>query len=207
MKTIHTRLGVLAALVVLVMVGVTSTTASARESATPTAQHLGTTALAKSRAGSVTAPVRFRSADGSFRGHFRPHRVTVAGDQMMVTGRVIGKVTKTGHKAQQVNRRVSLPVQTVDGLAPDSAGAQRSKAAAAGLTCDVLNLVLGPLDLNVLGLQIHLDTVVLDIVANPAGGLLGQLLCALANLLSGGLGLPLAQLAALLTAILAALGL
>ena len=46
--------------------------------------------------------------------------------------------------------------------------------------------MLGPLDLNLLGLEIHLDTVVLDIIANPAGGLLGELLCAVANLLDGG---------------------
>jgi hypothetical protein len=45
-----------------------------------------------------------------------------------------------------------------------------------------LNLVLGPLDLNLLGLEIHLDTVVLDIVADPAGGLLGQLLSILCGL-------------------------
>ena len=60
--------------------------------------------------------------------------------------------------------------------------------AAAG-DCDVLNLDLGPLDLNLLGLQIDLAPVVLDIVAQPgAGNLLGNLLCAVAGLLDGGLG-------------------
>lgn len=63
-------------------------------------------------------------------------------------------------------------------------------------TCNVLNLVLGPLSLNLLGLQIDLAQVVLNITANPAGGLLGQLLCALAG------GLPLTQIAALLNQIL-----
>lgn len=56
--------------------------------------------------------------------------------------------------------------------------------------CDVLNLVLGPLDLNLLGLQIDLAQVVLDIVAQPgAGNLLGNLLCAVAGLLDPGSGL------------------
>ena len=56
--------------------------------------------------------------------------------------------------------------------------------AAAG--CNILNLVLGPLDLNLLGLAVHLDQVVLDITAVPgAGNLLGNLLCAVANLLNG----------------------
>ena len=53
-------------------------------------------------------------------------------------------------------------------------------------TCDILNLVLGPLDLNLLGLQVHLDQVVLDITAVAGGGLLGDLLCGISDLLSGG---------------------
>lgn len=55
--------------------------------------------------------------------------------------------------------------------------------------CDILNLDLGPLDLNLLGLQVDLAPVVLDIVAQPgASALLGNLLCAVAGLLDGGLG-------------------
>ena len=47
--------------------------------------------------------------------------------------------------------------------------------------------MLGPLDLDLLGLEVHLDTVVLDIVAVRAQGkLLGNLLCAVAGLLDGG---------------------
>ena len=47
--------------------------------------------------------------------------------------------------------------------------------------------MLGPLDLNLLGLEIHLQRVVLDIVAVAgAGNLLGNLLCAVAGLLDGG---------------------
>jgi len=58
-------------------------------------------------------------------------------------------------------------------------------------TCEVLSLSLGPLDLNLLGLRVELDDcsggpVTLDITADPAGGLLGSLLCSLANLLNGG---------------------
>jgi len=47
--------------------------------------------------------------------------------------------------------------------------------------CTVLDLVLGPLDLNLLGLMIHLDRVQLRITADPKGGLLGSLLCGLAG--------------------------
>ena len=73
-------------------------------------------------------------------------------------------------------------------------------------SCQILNLVLGPLDLNLLGLVVHLNTVVLNITAVPgAGNLLGNLLCAVAGLLNGGLGGVLGQIADLLNQILAAL--
>jgi hypothetical protein len=46
--------------------------------------------------------------------------------------------------------------------------------------CQVLSLTLGPLDLNLLGLRIRLSRVDLLIEAIPGGGLLGDLLCAIA---------------------------
>jgi hypothetical protein len=71
-------------------------------------------------------------------------------------------------------------------------------------SCDIVNLVLGPLDLNVLGLEVHLNQVVLDIVGTTgAGNLLGNLLCAVAGLLDGGAALG--QIATLLNQILAIL--
>jgi len=75
---------------------------------------------------------------------------------------------------------------------------------AAGPTCQILNLVLGPLDLNVLGLVVELNQVTLNITAEPGGGLLGNLLCSVANLLNG--PAPLGGLTALLNNILRALG-
>jgi hypothetical protein len=47
--------------------------------------------------------------------------------------------------------------------------------------CDVLNLTLGPLHLELLGLIVDLNRVVLTIKANSEGGLLGSLLCGLAG--------------------------
>ena len=80
-----------------------------------------------------------------------------------------------------------MPVKKINGQsATDARTASRAAA------CDILNLVLGPLDLNILGLQVSLQRVVLDIVAVAgAGPLLGNLLCAVAGLLDGG---PLAGL-------------
>ena len=54
-------------------------------------------------------------------------------------------------------------------------------------SCQILDLTLGPLDLNLLGLVVHLDTVHLNITAVPgAGNLLGNLLCAVTHLLDNG---------------------
>jgi hypothetical protein len=63
-------------------------------------------------------------------------------------------------------------------------------------SCQILHLVLGPLDLNILGLMVHLNQVVLDITAQTGpGNLLGNLLCAIAGLLdSNSLGSLLANL-------------
>jgi hypothetical protein len=75
-------------------------------------------------------------------------------------------------------------------------------------TCTILHLDLGPLDLNVLGLMVHLDEVVLDISAQAgSGNLLGNLLCAVAHLLdSGPLNTILADLTDLLNQIFHLLG-
>jgi hypothetical protein len=65
--------------------------------------------------------------------------------------------------------------------------------------------VLGPLDLDLLGLQVHLDKVVLNIVAQSGSGqLLGNLLCAVAHLLdnNGTLGQLLTQLQNILNQLL-----
>jgi hypothetical protein len=57
----------------------------------------------------------------------------------------------------------------------------RATTAATGPTCPVLNLVLGPLHLDLLGLVVDLNQVHLVITAEPAGGVLGSLFCGLAN--------------------------
>lgn len=97
-----------------------------------------------------------------------PKGVAVVGD---LTGQLTGQPGNPqgqGRGTQDVNRQdLALPVSQVQ-----QAG------------CEILDLVLGPLDLNLLGLQVHLDTVHLNITAVPgAGNLLGNLLCAIAGLL------------------------
>jgi hypothetical protein len=102
--------------------------------------------------------------------------------------RARGLIQGVVHKANGANRTFtvvrSFKVKSMNGTVPGTAPAV---AGAGGAACDILHLVLGPLDLDLLGLQVHLDRVVLDIVAQSgAGQLLGNLLCAVANLLNSG---------------------
>jgi hypothetical protein len=75
-------------------------------------------------------------------------------------------------------------------------------------SCPILTLTLGPLHLNLLGLVVDLNQVVLNITAESGpGNLLGNLLCAVAGLLDGGGALQtlLQGIASLLNQLLAAL--
>jgi len=138
---------------------------------------------------SVSVPIaQLVPGVGNFAGQLAISSVKVVNGQLTAFGTVTGRVTDptTGALLGTVATNAAVPV-----------------AAAAG-TCDILHLTLGPLDLNLLGLVVHLDQVVLDITAQSgAGNLLGNLLCGVANLLNG--GGPLSQIASLLNQILAAL--
>jgi hypothetical protein len=65
-------------------------------------------------------------------------------------------------------------------LAPDQAGAG---------SCPILDLALGPITLDLLGLVVETSPICLQITAFENGGLLGNLLCTVANLLNTGLSL------------------
>jgi hypothetical protein len=92
-------------------------------------------------------------------------------DAVNAVGTLTGKWSGPGAPAGDVNQpNVQMPVNQ-----------QATQA-----SCQILDLVLGPLDLDLLGLTVHLDTVHLNITAVPgAGNLLGNLLCAVAGLLDG----------------------
>ena len=67
----------------------------------------------------------------------------------------------------------------------------------------ILNLTLAPIDLNLLGLRVRTSRIDLRIEAIPGGGLLGDLLCGITNLLNPAAGTPLATITQLLNALLA----
>jgi hypothetical protein len=116
-------------------------------------------------------------------------RFVQSGGQLLAVGTVTATVVDavTG-VVSSATRQVRIPV-----LLDQTTG-----------TCEILSLVLGPLNLDLLGLQVRLNQVVLDIEAEPGpGNLLGNLLCAVAGLLDQ--GGPLSGLANLLNQILGAL--
>jgi hypothetical protein len=84
--------------------------------------------------------------------------------------RTAAKMTKAA-KTNGLNRGVAgFQVQAPPGFTQ-----------APGTVCTILDLVLGPLDLNLLGLLVHLDRLRLTITAVRGGGILGDLLCGLAG--------------------------
>lgn len=139
-----------------------------------------------------------------FQGTLDIKRFVAADDQLFALGQISGTITKKG-KEKKVRRGVRLPVESINGVAltGGEAAAAAADVGTRAIACDILTLVLGPLDLNLLGLRVQLNQVELEITAIPGGGLLGDLLCAVANLLSP-LG-ALAAIAAALNDILAAL--
>lgn len=123
-----------------------------------------------------------------FTGNFEVTQFTHKGNQILATGTLKGTLTKADGTTGEVNQQVSMPANVASG------------------TCQILNLTLGPLDLNLLGLRVQLNQVNLNITAEQgSGNLLGNLLCQVAKLLDGP-GRAVGRLVNLLNQILAALG-
>jgi hypothetical protein len=73
-----------------------------------------------------------------------------------------------------------------------TATSRPAAAAAVAQACPILDLSLAPIDLNLLGLRVQTSSICLNVTAYEGGGLLGDLLCSVANLLQG--GVPLADI-------------
>jgi hypothetical protein len=124
---------------------------------------------AVNRTTSITQPITGTIlSGGTFAGTLNVTKFVSQGGQLFAIGTITGTLTDAlGTVIGTVtNFAVKLPV-TASG------------------SCQILHLELGPLDLDLLGLQVHLNKVVLDITAQSGpGNLLGNLLCAVANLLN-----------------------
>jgi hypothetical protein len=151
----------------LALLGVLGTLAISTSTVAATAATTASPALAPA---AVTAPVNGAVAGG---------------------GALTGTLTVTGFQVVDgvVNAVGTLSYQLTDVAGNVIGGATQALSiplAQATGSCTILHLELGPLDLNLLGLMVHLDRVVLDITAQSGpGNLLGNLLCAVAHLLDG----------------------
>ena len=196
MRLPSTRLITASAVALSMGIGVPAIMATSASAATSSSS-AATTAAAKSITSAVTGAFTNADGTGTFSGTFTPTSFSVVNGVLEATGLLKGTLTDAnGTSLGSVSQTASLPVHTTG-----AAGA----AAPAAAACNVLNLVLGPLNLNLLGLVVTLNEVHLNITAVP-GSLLGDLLCDVANLLNGGgLGGLLTEISALLNEILAAL--
>jgi len=200
--------GVLALTMALFAFGGT-TVAEARSS---TAQR---SVIASNDLGHATSSFTGTTLDGrAVTGRFVPYRFVVRNGRILAQGTLRGTIAgKAGvSRALHFSKPATDRIKRIDGLLWKDAlagrNARSATSARAAVRCDILNLVLGPLDLNILGLEVHLNRVLLDIVAvTGAGNLLGNLLCAVAGLLDGGLAGLLTQVQSLLNLILGALNL
>jgi hypothetical protein len=113
-------------------------------------------------------PVSGKAAQGgTFQGVLEIQRFAVEQRRLVAKGLLDGRLRDSSGNVRQVtDQAVTVPIAQLRG------------------TCRILHLVLAPLDLDLLGLEVHLSRVVLDIVARRGPGrLLGNLLCAIAHLL------------------------
>jgi hypothetical protein len=120
----------------------------------------------------LTVPITGSGGGGTFNGTFTLQKFATQNGQLVALGNVSGTVTNATGVVGNILKTVALPAAVVDP------------------SCEILHLDLGPLSLDLLGLQIDLSRVVLDITAQPGpGNLLGNLLCSVANLLNDPNGL------------------
>lgn len=100
------------------------------------------------------------TATAALAGTFTLQRFSARAGRLYAVGRLGGRTS---------GRTVAIPIARVAQVPPTPAA------------CQVLNLTLGPLDLNLLGLRVRTSRIDLRIEAIPGGGLLGDLLCGLSG--------------------------
>jgi hypothetical protein len=160
---------------------------------------------AKQPAGVLTSTVTGETDGGqAVTAEFIPKKFKKSDDGLAVRGWLVGEIEGVG----SFKKMRTFEVQSINDAAVPTSDTKRSDFTLAA-TCDILFLELGPLDLDLLGLVVHLDQIVLDIDAESGpGNLLGNLLCAVVGLLDQGgpLNNLLNQLINLLNQILGQLG-
>lgn len=149
------------------------------------------TASAAPTTGTVTAPISTTQSGGVLNGVFTiTSFATNTAGQLVANGTFTGSYTNPSGITSTITSAASSVVTNTS----------------SGGGCQVLDLVLGPLHLDLLGLNVDLNQVHLNITAQPGpGNLLGNLLCSVSHLLDGGNTGGLQSLLNLLNGLLAGL--
>jgi hypothetical protein len=159
--------------------------------------------LAAGPASAQTTPPAFTqkvpvTGTKGFKGTYTIERFARAGANVVSVGTLKGRL----HGRSVRRQNVRMPVKIVNA----QTGQVRQLPPTPG-ACSVLNLVLGPIDLNLLGVRVRTNQINLRVEAVPStvpgGGLLGSLLCGVTNLLNPAANTALGQLVQLLNALLA----
>lgn len=153
-----------------------------------------TAAAAAPARGTIAAPITAAQSGSALDGVFQiTSFATNAAGQLVANGTFTGTYTDPAGVVQTITSAASSVVTNAAG-------------SGAGGGCQILDLVLGPLHLDLLGLNVDLNQVHLNITAHPGpGNLLGNLLCAVTHLLDNGNTSGLSNLLNLLNGLLGGL--
>jgi hypothetical protein len=156
-RKLFTAVTALAAIVTLAF----ATVATATSSATAQAQQSPAAAETATQVGAVNVQLQIK-------------RFIKRNGRLYAVGTAVGRFNPTGANPQ-------FNVTGVDRRAFVVQVKKLRQLTSAQRICPILDLTIGPLDLNLLGLIVHLDETHLTITADSNGGLLGSLLCSLSG--------------------------
>jgi hypothetical protein len=195
------RVAVLSLAMLLTLGSSFATTVSAKDKTTP-----GTLSVPVSAAVTGISPATGQPLTaGRFQGTATITQFASSGGQLVAIGTLTGVVTDGDAVVDSIVSNFSAPVTSPSPAATGGAAAP-AVAPVAATSCGILNLQIGPIHLDLLGLVLDTNQIVVNLTAVPgAGNLLGNLLCSVTNLLNGGLSNQLATIVNLLNQILAAL--
>ena len=135
---------------------------------------LAATASAAPATSTISAPITAAQSGGALSGVFQ-----IASFTLNQAGQLVANGTFTGTYTDPVTGVVQTITSAASSVVTNAAGTSGG--------CQVLDLTLGPLNLDLLGLVVTLNQVHLNVTAQPGpGNLLGNLLCSVTHLLDNG---------------------
>jgi len=114
-------------------------------------------------------PVTASRGDVRFKGKLNIKRFKEENGKIVAVGKLTGKATRDDGRSERFSELVTAPVTVT------------SSEIQVMAICQVLNLKIGPIDLNLLGLRLQTNEIRIVLTADSEGGLLGSLLCGLAG--------------------------